>query len=48
MQEVLWFLARWTSTYFMPPDADRGPDCMYGQEDERKPETQLGRSNNGY
>ena len=42
------FLARWIGTYLIPPDADRGANCTPGQEGERNPETQLGRSSNGY
>ena len=42
------FLARWTGTYLIPLDSYWGPNCMLGQEGERNPETQHGRSNNGY
>lgn len=44
MEAVVWFFARWTGTYLMPHDAGRGPNCTPGQEGERHPETQLGRS----
>ena len=41
---MVWFLSRWTGTYLMPPDVDRGPNCTPGQEGECQPKTQLGRS----
>lgn len=44
MEAVVWFFSRWTGTYLMPLDAGREPYCMPGQEGERHPETQLGRS----
>eukprot|EP01018_Ginkgo_biloba_P030182 Gb_04408 [translate_table: standard] len=43
MEAVVWFLARWTDTYLMPPDAGRGPSCTPGQEGEKHQETQFGR-----
>ena len=47
-QERCLFLARWTGTYLILPYTDRGANCMLGQEGERNPKTQLGRSSNGY
>ena len=44
MQVVVWFLSRWTGTYLMPPDVDRGLNCTPSHEGEWQPETWLVRS----